>query len=178
MSDAIKRLRRKGRSGLPQILMGASSSSRIGWLMKISRALVHRNLISYSSSWTCLPGRLPRTAGARRRAVRGERDAFGKESVSNVRAQHGRCVTASRAASESQPSRWSSAQKSTLPRLARTALQLLRAVLGPKWIRSCHRVIDQDRRRVDPQAPPREPQRQTMLVRATKLVLKTPLRSL
>lgn len=29
--------------------------------MKISRALVHRNLISYSCSWTCFPGRLPRT---------------------------------------------------------------------------------------------------------------------
>lgn len=34
----------------PQILMGASSSRRMGWLMKISRALVHRNLISYSWS--------------------------------------------------------------------------------------------------------------------------------
>jgi len=29
--------------------------------MKISRAFVHRNLISYSASWTCFPGRLPRT---------------------------------------------------------------------------------------------------------------------
>lgn len=52
---------REGKNG-PQILMGASSSRRIGWLMKISRALVQRNLISYSCSWTCLPGRLPRTA--------------------------------------------------------------------------------------------------------------------
>jgi hypothetical protein len=34
----------------PQILMGASSSRRIGWLMKISRAFVQRNLISYSCS--------------------------------------------------------------------------------------------------------------------------------
>ena len=31
--------------------------------MKISRALVQRNLISYSCSWTCFPGRFPRTNG-------------------------------------------------------------------------------------------------------------------
>ena len=48
----------------PQILIGASSSSRMGWLIKISRAFVHRNLISYSCSCTCLPGRFPRTAQA------------------------------------------------------------------------------------------------------------------
>ena len=41
--------------------MGASSSSRIGWFMKISRAFVQRCLISYSCSCTGLPGRLPRT---------------------------------------------------------------------------------------------------------------------
>lgn len=35
--------------------------------MKISRALVQRNLISYSCSWTCFPGRFPRTVGAQRR---------------------------------------------------------------------------------------------------------------
>jgi len=29
--------------------------------MKISRAFVQRNLISYSANCTCLPGRLPRT---------------------------------------------------------------------------------------------------------------------
>lgn len=46
-------------------LMGASSSSRIGWPMKISRAFVQRNLISVSSSWTCFPGRLPRTSSRR-----------------------------------------------------------------------------------------------------------------
>src|ERR1700722_1204147 len=34
----------------PQILMGASNSSKIGWFMKSSRALVHRYLISYSCS--------------------------------------------------------------------------------------------------------------------------------
>ena len=45
----------------PQILMGASSSNRIGWFMKISRAFVQRYLISYSCSCTGLPGRLPRT---------------------------------------------------------------------------------------------------------------------
>ena len=41
--------------------MGASNSSRMGWLMKISRAFVHRYFISYSWSWTGFPGRLPRT---------------------------------------------------------------------------------------------------------------------
>jgi hypothetical protein len=46
---------------VPQILMGASNSSRMGWLMKISRAFVHRYLISYSWSCTGFPGRLPRT---------------------------------------------------------------------------------------------------------------------
>ena len=48
-------------------LIGASSSSRIGWEMKISRALVHRYLISVSSSCTCFPGLLPRTS--RRRSM-------------------------------------------------------------------------------------------------------------
>ena len=48
-------------------LIGASSSSRMGWEMKISRALVQRYRISVSSSWTCLPGRLPRTS--RRRSM-------------------------------------------------------------------------------------------------------------
>lgn len=42
--------------------MGASSSRRMGCEMKISRALVQRYLISVSNSWTCLPGRLPRTS--------------------------------------------------------------------------------------------------------------------
>src|SRR5271154_6637060 len=46
---------------VPHILRGASSSRRMGWLMKISRAFVQRNRISYSASWTCFPGRLPRT---------------------------------------------------------------------------------------------------------------------
>ena len=45
----------------PQILMGASSSNRMGWFMKISRAFVQRYLISYSCSCTGLPGRFPRT---------------------------------------------------------------------------------------------------------------------
>lgn len=45
--------------------MGASSSSRMGWFMKISRAFVHRYLISYSCSCTGFPGRLPRTGGRR-----------------------------------------------------------------------------------------------------------------
>ena len=44
--------------------IGASSSSRIGCEMKISRALVQRNRISVSRSWTCLPGLLPRTSSS------------------------------------------------------------------------------------------------------------------
>lgn len=50
----------------PHIFIGASSSSSIGWLMKISLAFVQRCLISYSASWTGFPGRLPRTASIRR----------------------------------------------------------------------------------------------------------------
>jgi len=45
--------------------MGASSSSRMGCEMKISRALVHRKRISVSKSCTCLPGLLPRTSKSR-----------------------------------------------------------------------------------------------------------------
>ena len=51
---------KKSKDG-PHILMGASSSSKMGWLMKISLAFVHRYLISYSWSCTGFPGRLPRT---------------------------------------------------------------------------------------------------------------------
>jgi hypothetical protein len=47
---------------IPQIFMGASSSRRIGWLMKISLAFVQRYLISYSWSCTGFPGLLPRTS--------------------------------------------------------------------------------------------------------------------
>lgn len=46
-------------------LMGASSSSRMGCEMKISRALVQRKRISDSSNCTCLPGRLPLTSKRR-----------------------------------------------------------------------------------------------------------------
>ena len=46
----------------------------LGWLMKISRARVHRKRISYSCSWTCLPGRLPRTALDQRRRLAVEAD--------------------------------------------------------------------------------------------------------
>lgn len=46
---------------VPHILIGASSSSKMGWLMNISRAFVHRYLISYSCSCTGFPGRFPRT---------------------------------------------------------------------------------------------------------------------
>nr|POE77548.1 hypothetical protein CFP56_09195 [Quercus suber] len=46
-------------------LIGASSSRRMGWLMKISRALVQRKRISVSSNCTCFPGLLPRTSSRR-----------------------------------------------------------------------------------------------------------------
>jgi hypothetical protein len=42
--------------------------------MKISRAFVHRYLISNSCSWTCFPGRFPRTDGRRRENEREKRE--------------------------------------------------------------------------------------------------------
>ena len=45
----------------PQILRGASSSSRIGCCRNSSLDLRHRPLTSASVIWTVLPGRLPRT---------------------------------------------------------------------------------------------------------------------
>lgn len=47
----------------PQILRGASSSRRMGWLRKISRDLRHRPRISFSVSCTFFPGREPCTGG-------------------------------------------------------------------------------------------------------------------
>ena len=41
---------------LPQILIGASNSRRLGWLMKISLAVKHSCRISCSVNCTCLPG--------------------------------------------------------------------------------------------------------------------------
>ena len=52
-------------TSIPQILMGASSSSKIGWLIKISRAFMQRERISDSNSCTCFPGLLPRTSSKR-----------------------------------------------------------------------------------------------------------------
>lgn len=46
---------------LPQILRGASSSRRMGWLRKISRDFRHRPLTSASVIWTILPGLHPLT---------------------------------------------------------------------------------------------------------------------
>ena len=66
----------------PQILIGASSSSRIGWLMKISLAFVHKYLISYSASWTGFPGRLPRTVS---RKIRGQRKAIDNQETFRVK---------------------------------------------------------------------------------------------
>lgn len=45
----------------PQIFRGASSSSRMGWLRKISLDLIQRPRTSASVIWTIFPGRLPRT---------------------------------------------------------------------------------------------------------------------
>ena len=45
----------------PQILRGASSSRRMGWLKKISLDFIHSPRISASVSWTFFPGLEPRT---------------------------------------------------------------------------------------------------------------------
>ncbi len=50
------------KSCLPQILRGASSSRRMGWLRKISLDLRHNPRISFSCSCTFLPGFAPLTA--------------------------------------------------------------------------------------------------------------------
>ena len=50
ITTTISRERDRSINYPPQILIGASSSSRIGWLMKISLAFVHKYLISYSAS--------------------------------------------------------------------------------------------------------------------------------
>lgn len=46
---------------IPQILRGASNSNRIGWLMKISLALMQSPLTSASVRLTFFPGLLPLT---------------------------------------------------------------------------------------------------------------------
>lgn len=46
---------------LPQILSGASNSSRIGWDKNISLDFKHSPRISFSVNCTFLPGRAPRT---------------------------------------------------------------------------------------------------------------------
>lgn len=53
--------REKDALRLPHILIGASSSSRMGWPIKISLAFVHRYFISNSRSCTAFPGLFPRT---------------------------------------------------------------------------------------------------------------------
>ena len=55
---------------LPQILMGASNSNKIGWLRKISRLFKHRPRISFSVRFTCFPGLLPRTICGEKTATR------------------------------------------------------------------------------------------------------------
>lgn len=51
---------------IPQILIGASSSSKLGCWRKISLEAKHNCLISASESWTCFPGRANRTSVSRR----------------------------------------------------------------------------------------------------------------
>lgn len=52
----------KIKKGIPQILMGASSSRRLGWLIKISRDATQSCLISDSVSCTSFPGFEDRTS--------------------------------------------------------------------------------------------------------------------
>lgn len=59
--------------------IGASSSSSMGWEMKISRALVQRYRISVSSNCTCFPGRLPRTS--RRRSMMESRSTSPESAI-------------------------------------------------------------------------------------------------
>ena len=71
--DVATNLSQTGSAQLPSMqaswegttLIGASSSSNIGWEMKISRAFVHKWRISASSNWTCFPGLLPLTSNRR-----------------------------------------------------------------------------------------------------------------
>jgi len=55
--------------------------------MKISRAFVQRNLISYSASCTCFPGRLPRTVKIDREGA-GDNGREGKEEEGSEQAKH------------------------------------------------------------------------------------------
>jgi hypothetical protein len=48
-------------TNIPQILIGASSSSKTGWLVKTSLARIQSHLISFSERLTCRPGLAPRT---------------------------------------------------------------------------------------------------------------------
>jgi len=51
---------------IPQILIGASSSSKLGCWRKISLEAEQSCLISASDNWTCFPGRDNRTSVSRR----------------------------------------------------------------------------------------------------------------
>jgi hypothetical protein len=55
---------------LPQIFNGASSSSKIGWLRKISRDFKHKPRTSFSLKWTLLFGLAPRTETNQRSSKR------------------------------------------------------------------------------------------------------------
>lgn len=57
----LRGVKEKKAKGVPQILMGASSSSKLGWLMKMSLEATQSCLISDSESWTCLPGQANQT---------------------------------------------------------------------------------------------------------------------
>lgn len=55
LHKAEKERIKKGKKRIPQILMGALSSRRLGWDKKIWRALTQSCRISPSDSWTCFP---------------------------------------------------------------------------------------------------------------------------
>lgn len=67
---------------LPQIFRGASSSSRIGWLRKISRDLRQRPRISFSVSWTFLPGLEPFTL--KEKCHRSEKYHTGDKDINTI----------------------------------------------------------------------------------------------
>ena len=54
---------------IPQILRGASNSSKMGWLRNISRDFKHKPLISDSVNCTFLPGLEPRTVEIRKKKL-------------------------------------------------------------------------------------------------------------
>lgn len=78
----LKFVRRHLKIYSPQIFRGASSSSRIGWLRKISRDLRQRPRISFSVSWTFLPGLEPFTL--KQKCHRSEKYHTGNKDINTM----------------------------------------------------------------------------------------------